>query len=71
MHIFLHILTVLKGDISRSFPGANRFGADGRGPWDRERGLIREGPHFKTKLCEKFQQLGHCPYEDRCTFAHG
>ncbi|GIL81346.1 hypothetical protein Vretimale_1101 [Volvox reticuliferus] len=25
----------------------------------------------KTRLCEKFMTQGHCPYGDKCTFAHG
>ncbi|KXZ55393.1 hypothetical protein GPECTOR_3g519 [Gonium pectorale] len=25
----------------------------------------------KTRLCEKFMSQGHCPYGDKCTFAHG
>jgi hypothetical protein len=26
---------------------------------------------FKTKLCQKYESHGHCPYEARCMFAHG
>lgn len=26
---------------------------------------------FKTELCVKFQELGACPYNTRCRFAHG
>jgi len=26
---------------------------------------------FKTELCVKFQELGSCPYNERCRFAHG
>lgn len=26
---------------------------------------------FKTELCVKFQELGSCPYNTRCRFAHG
>lgn len=42
--------------------------ADNQRPW-RE----REGPkeYYKTKLCEKFMGLGRCPYDERCTYAHG
>jgi hypothetical protein len=25
---------------------------------------------FKTRLCEKFERNGYCPYETRCMFAH-
>ncbi|PVU97352.1 hypothetical protein BB559_002060 [Furculomyces boomerangus] len=31
----------------------------------------RENSLYKTKLCEKFEQSGDCPYESRCVFAHG
>jgi len=30
-----------------------------------------QNPLYKTKLCERFEQEGACPYETRCTFAHG
>eukprot|EP00210_Caulerpa_lentillifera_P006712 g6414.t1 len=41
---------------------------DSQRPW-RE----RDGPkeYYKTKLCEKFMSLGRCPYDERCTYAHG
>ena len=26
---------------------------------------------FKTELCVKYQELGSCPYNERCRFAHG
>ncbi|PIA18392.1 hypothetical protein COEREDRAFT_32336, partial [Coemansia reversa NRRL 1564] len=26
---------------------------------------------YKTKLCEKFEQDGECPYNNKCVFAHG
>lgn len=25
----------------------------------------------KLELCKKFTELGHCPYRNRCKFAHG
>lgn len=28
-------------------------------------------PLFKTRLCERFETDGDCPYGPRCTFAHG
>ncbi|KAI8070012.1 hypothetical protein BC940DRAFT_296725 [Gongronella butleri] len=28
-------------------------------------------PLFKTRLCERFETDGECPYGSRCTFAHG
>lgn len=27
-------------------------------------------PHFKTEYCAKFQELGQCPFGDRCQFVH-
>lgn len=32
--------------------------------------LLGQGTR-KTRLCEKFMTQGHCPYGDKCTFAHG
>ena len=34
---------------------------------------MKEGPKdfYKTKLCEKYATLGRCPYDERCTYAHG
>ena len=26
---------------------------------------------YKTELCQKFQNTGHCPYGYKCRFAHG
>ncbi|KAI7831983.1 hypothetical protein BX661DRAFT_132837, partial [Kickxella alabastrina] len=26
---------------------------------------------YKTKLCEKFEREGECPYHHKCVFAHG
>ena len=28
-------------------------------------------PKYKTELCKKFQNTGHCPYGFKCRFAHG
>lgn len=28
-------------------------------------------PLYKTRLCERFETEGYCPYEGKCTFAHG
>lgn len=44
--------------------------------WGDCQGGCREQPiqcHSKVKseLCRKFMEYGYCPYEDRCTFAHG
>ena len=25
----------------------------------------------KTELCKTFSELGYCPYENKCRFAHG
>ncbi|KAJ3156957.1 hypothetical protein HK101_001457 [Irineochytrium annulatum] len=30
-----------------------------------------ENPLYKTRLCERFETEGTCPYGVRCTFAHG
>ncbi|KAJ2161072.1 hypothetical protein GGF46_001743 [Coemansia sp. RSA 552] len=31
----------------------------------------QDNPRYKTKLCEKFEQEGECPYGHKCVFAHG
>jgi hypothetical protein len=28
-------------------------------------------PLYKTRLCERFEAEGYCPYDTKCTFAHG
>lgn len=28
-------------------------------------------PLYKTRLCQRFETEGFCPYDSRCTFAHG
>lgn len=28
-------------------------------------------PLYKTRLCERFETEGYCPYDGKCTFAHG
>ncbi|CAG8433359.1 1568_t:CDS:2 [Diversispora eburnea] len=30
-----------------------------------------ENPLYKTRLCERFETEGFCPYGPKCTFAHG
>ncbi|CAG8478157.1 23023_t:CDS:2 [Rhizophagus irregularis] len=30
-----------------------------------------ENPLYKTRLCERFETEGYCPYGTKCTFAHG
>ncbi|KAG9300779.1 hypothetical protein G9A89_023577 [Geosiphon pyriformis] len=30
-----------------------------------------ENPLYKTRLCERFETEGFCPYGSKCTFAHG
>lgn len=30
-----------------------------------------ENPLYKTRLCERFETEGTCPYGPKCTFAHG
>lgn len=27
--------------------------------------------NWKTKICYKWEQTGHCSYGDKCNFAHG
>ncbi|KAJ2653317.1 hypothetical protein GGH99_007546, partial [Coemansia sp. RSA 1285] len=31
----------------------------------------QDNPRYKTKLCEKFENEGACPYGHKCVFAHG
>ncbi|KAJ2888140.1 hypothetical protein GGI21_006766, partial [Coemansia aciculifera] len=31
----------------------------------------QDNPLYKTRLCEKFEQDGECPYYQKCVFAHG
>ncbi|KAJ2445698.1 hypothetical protein GGF42_005911 [Coemansia sp. RSA 2424] len=31
----------------------------------------QDNPLYKTRLCEKFEQDGECPYHQKCVFAHG
>jgi hypothetical protein len=33
--------------------------------------LPSENPLFKTRLCERYELEGTCPYGNKCTFAHG
>ncbi|KAJ1972850.1 hypothetical protein H4R34_005270, partial [Dimargaris verticillata] len=30
-----------------------------------------DNPNYKTRLCERFEMDGECPYNGKCTFAHG
>ncbi|KAJ3101050.1 nudix (nucleoside diphosphate linked moiety X)-type motif 2 [Phlyctochytrium planicorne] len=32
---------------------------------------VTENPLYKTRLCERFETEGNCPYGARCSFAHG
>ncbi|KAJ2610385.1 hypothetical protein H4S08_003636 [Coemansia sp. RSA 1365] len=49
-------------------PSQWQDGADGAGqPLRRP----QDNPRYKTKLCEKFEQEGECPYNHKCVFAHG
>jgi len=32
---------------------------------------LSSNPLYKTRLCERFETEGYCPYETKCTFAHG
>ncbi|KAJ2721442.1 hypothetical protein GGI07_003955 [Coemansia sp. Benny D115] len=31
----------------------------------------QDNPRYKTKLCDKFERDGECPYHHKCVFAHG
>jgi hypothetical protein len=31
----------------------------------------KANPLYKTRLCMNYQSTGHCPYTDKCQFAHG
>ncbi|KAJ2651573.1 hypothetical protein IW137_000603 [Coemansia sp. RSA 1287] len=43
----------------------------GRQDVDAGRARAQDNPRYKTKLCEKFEQEGECPYHQKCVFAHG
>ncbi|KAJ2076703.1 hypothetical protein H4R24_005553 [Coemansia sp. RSA 988] len=49
-------------------PSQWRDGVDGAGQLTRR---PQDNPRYKTKLCEKFEQEGECPYNNKCVFAHG
>jgi len=36
-----------------------------------KRTIIKDPSRYKTVLCQKFEQVGHCPYQHKCQFAHG
>ncbi|KAI8817971.1 eIF4-gamma/eIF5/eIF2-epsilon-domain-containing protein [Fimicolochytrium jonesii] len=38
---------------------------------DQNHTSASQNPLFKTRLCERFEVEGTCPYGSRCTFAHG
>ncbi|KAJ3217618.1 hypothetical protein HDU67_007560 [Dinochytrium kinnereticum] len=45
--------------------------AYGGGKGDEAGGSVADNPLYKTRLCERFETEGACPYGSRCTFAHG
>ncbi|KAJ1529043.1 nudix (nucleoside diphosphate linked moiety X)-type motif 2, partial [Nowakowskiella sp. JEL0078] len=38
---------------------------------DLKKQPVHDNQLFKTRLCERFETDGFCPYGNRCTFAHG
>jgi hypothetical protein len=36
-----------------------------------ERTDFKDDVKYKTELCKTWDELGECPYKDRCRFAHG
>jgi Zinc finger C-x8-C-x5-C-x3-H type (and similar) len=38
---------------------------------DKSGKSLSDNPLYKTRLCERFETEGYCPYEGKCTFAHG
>ncbi|KAI9500690.1 hypothetical protein BX070DRAFT_229683 [Coemansia spiralis] len=49
-------------------PGNGNFQDNADGTQQRR---PQDNPRYKTKLCEKFEQDGVCPYGQKCVFAHG
>jgi hypothetical protein len=47
-------------------PPLNHLHSEGTAPPNNN-----SNPLFKTRLCERFETDGDCPYGPRCTFAHG
>lgn len=33
--------------------------------------LVNPKPYWKTKICNKWEQTGNCPFGEKCHFAHG
>lgn len=56
-----------KGGHGMGGPGGHDGGNNPNG------GAGQRGPHpnFKSKLCKRFQESGHCNFGERCGFAHG
>ncbi|KND00889.1 uncharacterized protein SPPG_03989 [Spizellomyces punctatus DAOM BR117] len=42
-----------------------------RHPSARTSNSQASNPLYKTRLCERYETEAHCPYGNRCTFAHG
>ncbi|KAF9975003.1 nudix (nucleoside diphosphate linked moiety X)-type motif 2 [Actinomortierella ambigua] len=61
--------------ISRGYNGGLGDSRDQRQGNQRERGNGHnphaDNPNYKTRLCERFEAEGSCPYFNKCTFAHG
>ncbi|KAG2173776.1 hypothetical protein INT43_005196 [Umbelopsis isabellina] len=51
----------------------NRFSRvmESTDPDDRAAKNRSNNPLYKTRLCERFEAEGYCPYDTKCTFAHG
>ncbi|KAG0236144.1 nudix (nucleoside diphosphate linked moiety X)-type motif 2 [Actinomortierella wolfii] len=61
--------------ISRGYNSGLGENRDQRHGSHRERGNGHnphaDNPNYKTRLCERFEAEGFCPYYNKCTFAHG
>lgn len=51
--------------------GSKKSGTSSSRPDRRTTSGGAADPRYKTELCNKFRELGRCPYGDRCRFAHG
>ncbi|GFR39779.1 hypothetical protein Agub_g264 [Astrephomene gubernaculifera] len=59
------------GPMGQQNDRGNRRAGRGGGGDDESGGRGKNAGARKTRLCEKFMNLGYCPYGDKCTFAHG
>ncbi|KAJ2489882.1 hypothetical protein IWW37_003650 [Coemansia sp. RSA 2050] len=66
-----------KMSVSDGSQGQWKEASGGGGMRDREGSSTQQqrrpqdNPLYKTRLCEKFEQEGECPYNQKCVFAHG